>query len=247
VGDKIVAIVQSNYIPWKGYFDLVNSVDEFILYDVVQYTRRDWRNRNVIKTRHGLQWLTIPVHVKGRYLQRIDETRISDPTWPRLHLEAIRHAYRRAPFFETYEPWLQETYGAGETDLLSEVNERFLRAVCRLLGIATVISRASDYARLPGRHEQLLALCQASGARRYLSGPTARGYLEEARFEAAGIRVEWMDYAGYPEYPQLFPPFEHRVSVIDLLLNTGPAAPRYMKTFGDGRPADPAAGPASRA
>ena len=230
-GDKIVAVVQSNYIPWKGYFDLINSVDEFILYDVVQYTRRDWRNRNLIKTREGLHWLTIPVQVKGRYSQTIEETRINDPGWGRRHLEAIRHSYRRAPFFDQYEPLVTELYRDCSSDLLSEVNERFLTTICRLLGITTVISRASSYSRVSGRDEQLLSLCRESGAGRYLSGPSARNYLDEARFEQAGILVEWMDYSGYPEYPQLFPPFEHGVSALDLVLNTGPAAPGYMKSF----------------
>lgn len=229
---KTVAIVQSNYIPWKGYFDLINSVDEFILYDTVQYTRRDWRNRNLIKTREGLHWLTIPVQVKGRYAQTIQETLISDPGWSRRHFDAIRHSYRRAPFFGEYEPFLIDLYRESSSVLLSEVNERFLTAICARLGIDTVISRASAYASAPGRNEQLIALCRESGAHRYLSGPAARGYLDEARFEAAGINVEWMDYSGYSEYPQLFPPFVHGVSVIDLLLNVGPAAPRYMKSFG---------------
>ncbi len=238
-GDKIVAIVQSNYIPWKGYFDLINSVDEFILYDIVQYTRRDWRNRNLIKTRDGLHWLTIPVQVKGRYSQTIQETKISDPGWGRRHLEAIRHSYRRAPFFDQYESFLIELYRDCSNVLLSEVNERFLTAICQLLGISTVISRASSYSRVPGRHEQLMTLLLESGARRYLSGPTARGYLDEARFEAAGVRIEWMDYSDYPEHSQLFPPFEHHVSVIDLLLNVGPAAPRFMKSFGTPSEAGP--------
>lgn len=230
-GDKIVAIVQSNYIPWKGYFDLINSVDEFILYDIVQYTRRDWRNRNLIKTRDGVQWLTIPVHVKGRYAQTIEETQISDPGWCRRHFEALRHSYRRAPFFDAYEPFLRELYEHCDTDSLSEVNERFLQALCRQLGITTRISRASGFAHEPGRQERLLSLCRESGARCYLSGPSARSYLDERRFEAAGIRVEWMDYSGYPEYPQLFPPFVHGVSVLDVLMNVGPAARRYMKSF----------------
>jgi hypothetical protein len=230
-GDKVVAIVQSNYIPWKGYFDLISSVDEFILYDIVQYTRRDWRNRNLIKTRDGLRWLTIPVQVKGHYSQTIQETKISDPGWSRRHLEAIRHSYRRAPFFDQYESFLIELYRDCSNVFLSEINERFLTAICPLLGISTAISRASSYSRVPGRHEQLMTLLLESGARRYLSGPTARGYLDEARFEAAGVCIEWMNYSDYPEYPQLFPPFEHHVSVIDLLLNVGPAAPRFMKRF----------------
>jgi hypothetical protein len=229
---KTVAIVQSNYIPWKGYFDLINSVDEFILYDIVQYTRRDWRNRNLIKTRQGLHWLTIPVQVKGRYRQAIQETTITDSGWSRRHFETIRHSYRRAPFFDEYEPFLLDLYRESTDMLLSEVNERFLIAICSRLGIRTAISRADPYDSARGRNEQLIALCRKSGALRYVSGPGARSYLDEAQFRAAGIDVHWMDYSDYPEYPQLFPPFVHGVSVIDLLLSVGPAAPRYMKSFG---------------
>src|SRR5438046_4323553 len=91
------AIVQSNYIPWKGYFDLIRRVDEFILYDDVQYTRRDWRNRNLIKTPQGLRWLTIPVEVKGKYYQSIRDTKIADPVWAASHWQTIVHNYGRAP------------------------------------------------------------------------------------------------------------------------------------------------------
>ena len=232
MADKRVAIVQSNYIPWKGYFDLINSVDELILYDSVQYTRRDWRNRNRIKTRDGCRWLTIPVEVKGRYLQSIAHTRISDLGWRAKHLETVRHSYRRAPFFETYEPLLAGIYEGASSPFLSEVNERFIVEICRLLGITTTISRSSQYDLVEGRNERLISLCRQSGAQRYVSGPAARAYLETARFAESSITVEWMDYSGYPEYPQLHPPFEHEVTIIDLLLNVGPLAPKYMKSFG---------------
>jgi hypothetical protein len=104
---KTIAIVQSNYIPWKGYFDLIARVDEFILYDDMQYTRRDWRNRNLIKTAQGLQWLTIPVDVKGKYFQRINETQISDANWAEVHWKSIVHTYARAPFFAQYKDTFQ--------------------------------------------------------------------------------------------------------------------------------------------
>jgi hypothetical protein len=104
------AIVQSSYIPWKGYFDLIRQVDEFILYDDVQYTRRDWRNRNLIKTPHGLSWLTIPVDVKGKYFQSIRETRIADPGWAERHWKTIVHNYSRAPHFDHHRQKLEELY-----------------------------------------------------------------------------------------------------------------------------------------
>src|SRR5262245_47725481 len=103
---KRVAVLQSNYIPWKGYFDLINSVDEFILYDDMQFTRRDWRNRNTIKTPNGIKWLTIPVAVKGKYFQTISETQINEREWGKRHLETLRANYAKTPFFRTYEALL---------------------------------------------------------------------------------------------------------------------------------------------
>src|SRR5215217_4697059 len=107
---KTVAIVQSNYVPWKGYFDLVRSADEFVLYDDVQYTRRDWRNRNRIKTADGTQWLTVPVEVKGKYEQTIRETKVGDRGWAENHLTRLRHACGKAPFWRDYQQLLTELY-----------------------------------------------------------------------------------------------------------------------------------------
>jgi hypothetical protein len=227
---RTIAIVQSNYLPWRGYFDMIRSVDEFILLDVVQYTRRDWRNRNIIKTPQGPLWITIPVEVKGKYLQPIDETRISDRGWAEGHARTIELNYRRAAGFEQIAPWLFKLLqDAAREELLTKVNEGVIRATCELLNIHVAIRRCTD---LLGRDEliameptaRLLALCQAAGAKRYRSGPAARSYLDEQRFAAAGIDVAWMDYSGYPEYPQLWGAFEPRVSVIDLLLNVGTRA-----------------------
>jgi hypothetical protein len=225
---KTIAIVQSSYIPWKGYFDLINMVDEFILLDDVQYTRRDWRNRNKIKTPKGLKWLTIPVDVKGKYLQLIKETRISDPSWPRSHWESIRQNYRNAAHFTTYADRLEALYLGCKHTYLSDINYRFLVALCKLLGIETPITWSMDYEVVMGKTERLLQLCVQAGASTYLSGPRAQSYLDETAFAAEGISVRYMNYDGYPEYDQLHGPFEHNVSVIDLLLNMGPAAPRYL-------------------
>lgn len=230
---KTVAIVQSNYIPWKGYFDLINQVDEFILYDDAQYTRRDWRNRNKIKTPAGAVWLTIPVNVTGRYFQKIKDTTISDPRWRDEHWRTIAHNYGRAAHFKSYQDWLGTLYGECREDSLSLVNHRFLTAICDLLGIRTKITWSMDYRLDPEASPtaKLVALCQQAGATSYLSGPAARAYMEEELFTASGIELRYADYSGYPEYRQLFPPFDHYVSVIDLLLNEGPNAPRFMKTM----------------
>jgi hypothetical protein len=229
---KRVAILQSCYIPWKGYFDLINSVDEFILYDDVQYTRQDWRNRNRIKTAGGTRWLTIPVKVESLYTQRLDATLVADPDWAPKHWEILSQAYRRAPHFETFSVELRaayETYGGEE--LLSRVNRGLLETVCRVLGVDTTFSWSTDYHATGSRTERVVSLCEQAEATLYLSGPRARAYLDEAQFERAGIELRYFDYDGYPEYPQLHPPFEHQVTILDLLVNAGRSAPDLMKSF----------------
>ena len=228
---KTIAVVQSNYIPWRGYFDLINSVDEFILYDDAQYTIRDWRNRNIIKTSRGLLWLTIPVQVKGKYLQKIKDTRISDPTWRRRHWASIVHSYSRAKYFPMQKELFEKLYLQTDDKLLSEINHRFVVAICRILGIRTTISWSMDYNLVGDKTERLVHLCQQARATEYLSGPLAKAYLDEELFRKEGIFVSYMDYSGYREYRQLYPPFESRVSIIDLIFNEGPDATRYMKSF----------------
>jgi hypothetical protein len=228
---KKVAILQSNYIPWKGYFDLINMVDEFILYDDVQYTRRDWRNRNIIKTPNGPLWLTIPVEVKGKYYQSIKETLISDREWNRKHWKMIVHNYTKAPHFKDYCSLFEDLYLVSGESHLSQVNYRFLTAICQLLGIKTKLSWSMDYRLVEGQTERLIDLCKQAGATEYISGPAAKNYIDENLFKAEGISLSYIDYSGYPEYPQLYPPFEHKVSIIDLILNTGPDATKYMRSF----------------
>lgn len=227
---KKVAIVQSSYIPWKGYFDLINMVDEFILYDDVQFTRRDWRNRNLIKTAGGLRWLTIPVQVKGKYLQKINETLVSEPNWGHKHWSILHHAYARASFFREYLEIFESLYLDSTEDSLSRINYRFITAICELLGIRTKISWSMDYKLAEGKNERLIGLCVSAGADHYISGPSARSYIDERLFADAGISVSYINYSGYPEYRQLYGPFEHGVSILDLLFNEGPDAPAYMKS-----------------
>lgn len=226
---KSIAIVQSNYVPWKGYFDLIASVDELVLFDDMQYTRRDWRNRNRIKTPQGLQWLTIPVEVKGKYLQKICETRVSDSVWAVNHWKTLCHNYARAEFFDACKPVLEALYLECRDPLLSRINHRFLHEICQLLGIGTKLTWSMDYRLCEGKTERLVDICKQAGATRYLSGPSAREYLDEALFQSAGIEVAWMDYSGYRPYRQLFGPFEHSVSILDLLFNEGPNARSFLK------------------
>jgi hypothetical protein len=228
---KKVAVVQSNYIPWRGYFDLINSVDEFILYDDMQYTIRDWRNRNLIKTANGPLWLTIPVEVKGKYFQKIKDVTVSDPQWARKHWASITHSYSKARRFPEHRELLAGLYSDAGERFLSKINHRFITAICRFLGITTTISWSMDYQVDGDKTEKLVSLCKQAGATHYLSGPAAKAYLVEEPFTQEDISVSYMDYSGYPDYNQLYPPFEPKVSVLDLIFNEGTEATRYMKTF----------------
>jgi len=229
---KTIAIIQSNYSPWKGYFDIIRMVDEFMLFDEAQYTRRDWRNRNKIKTPQGAQWLTIPVQVKGKFHQRIDETLVSDAAWIDDHLKSIKHNYARAGAFKEVYPVLEELYRSlTPLTRLSDVNYALLRGLSDLLGIKTPLTWSTDYDSVEGKTDRLISLCQQAGADEYISGPSARAYMDHDLFERSGIKLTYVDYSGYPEYPQIYPPFDHGVSLLDLLLNVGIAdAPRYLLT-----------------
>jgi len=226
---KKVAIVQSNYIPWKGYFDLISAVDEFIIYDDMQYTRRDWRNRNKIKTPHGLRWLTVPVQVKGKYFQRIRETEIDGDQWQKEHWQTIKTNYGKSEYFKSIALQLEPLYLEETYTHLSVLNLRFIHWVCERLAINTKIRDCCEYELVEGKTERLLSLCQQAKATEYISGPAAKGYLDESLFSRAGIGVTFFDYSNYPVYPQLWGEFEHGVTILDLLFNCGLDAPKYMK------------------
>lgn len=228
--EKSIAILQSNYIPWKGYFDLIARVDEFILYDDVQYTKNDWRNRNQIKSAQGVQWLTIPISGAGKFGQAIKDTQIADAEWAEKHWKTVRHNYSKAPFYRWCKDWLEPLYKAAARErMLSQVNRMYIDAICGKLGITTRISWSMDYSIDGGKSERLISLCGQASATEYVSGPAAKCYLDDTLFLKDGVTVSWMDYSGYNEYPQLYQPFTHYVSILDLLFMVGPEAGGYMK------------------
>jgi hypothetical protein len=223
-----VSVIQSNYIPWKGYFDLMAASDQFVLYDIVQFTKNDWRNRNVIKTAGGPLWLTIPVAHSGRFGQRVDQVVATDGRWRQKHWRSIAQAYAKAEHFATYADRFEALYLGSEERRLSAINAAFIAVLADGLGIRTPVASAGDLELPEDRIDRLIAICRHFDAGEYVSGPAARAYLDESRFAAAGIDVTFMDYDRYPEYPQLHPPFEHKVSALDLLFNTGPDARSFM-------------------
>lgn len=231
---KKVAILQSNYIPWKGYFDLIAAVDEFILYDDMQYTRRDWRNRNKIKTPQGLAWLTVPVRSKGNYYQKIRDVELDGESWAQNHWRSLAQHYRRAPFYKEIAEWLEPLYLGRKYSRISELNEVFLRQICDFLGIKTRISHSWDYNLVEGKTERLADLCAQAGGTEYISGPAAMDYIVPEVFRSAAIKLTWFDYEGYEPYPQLWGDFTHNVSIVDLLFNCGQNSSQYLRYTADG-------------
>jgi len=230
-----VAIIQSNYLPWKGYFDIIDQADQFVVYDTADYTKNDWRNRNRIRTRDGLLWLTVPIASKGRSHAPINSMQVTHHAWAENHYRSLRQWYAKAACYDDYEPLLRELYDKAATlDLLSDINRLFIDACCDVLGITTAITNAESFDVRGGPTERLAGICRAAGATHYLSGPAAKAYLDHDVFEAAGIEVEYMDYTGYPVYQQCYEPFVHEVSIIDLLLHKGKEAGTFMRRHRDG-------------
>jgi len=221
-----VAVCQSNYIPWKGYFDLIRRADYFVFYDIVQYTKNDWRNRNKILTANGPQWLTVPVQHK-HLEQPIYQIELAGSVWQSKHWKTLQQNYRKAPFFDLYATELEFIY-QQDWRMLSELNQALIRFVCKQLGIGTTLINAEDLTLNEDRNQRLVDICQAFKANCYLSGPSASQYLDKALFTQHDIAVEWMTYTHYLPYAQLHQPFVHAVSVLDLLFNTGPQAMSYI-------------------
>ncbi len=211
---------------------MIGRVDEFILLDNVQYTRRDWRNRNRIKTPRGPAWLTIPVKTKGNYASPIDAIEVASDEWAASHWERLKQCYRKTPNFHELAPRVRELYLSCSGNRLSEINLHFLRGICQILGIDTKMTYAAEYnVASIDRNMRLVDLCLASGAKVYVSGPSAKAYIDLNLFREAEIEVRFMVYGGYPEYCQPYPPFLHEVSILDLLLCTGKEARQYV--FGE--------------
>ena len=227
---KKIAILQSNYIPWIGYFDIIKSVDEFVVYDSVQFTKNDWRNRNRIKTASGNQWLTIPVRTANSFGQSIQETKISDSNWTKKHWKSLEANLNGTAFFDEYrDRWFQIYNTAKDFENLHDVNLLFLKSLCVDLDISThIIEDASIQFSGGTPTERLIAICEACGADLYLSGPSALSYLDTDQFRNQDIKIEIIDYSGYKSYKQAFGRFEPNLSVLDLIANEGKNAQNHL-------------------
>jgi hypothetical protein len=230
---KTVVILQSNYIPWKGYFDLIRDADEFVFLDDVQFTKNDWRNRNKLKTPNGAEWISIPVGDQNH--RKISQVEIPSDLWQTKHWKTIKQNYGKCQYFEFYRPQFEDIYLRRRWVRLSELNQYLIRVISvELLGLTTGFFESSECDSSQRRSRRLIDILLKMGAKRYVSGPAAKDYIDPRLFAEAGIELVWKNYSGYPKYPQRFPPFEHGVSILDLLFNVGPNAPWYIWGWREG-------------
>lgn len=213
-----VAILQSNYIPWKGYFDLIRDSDIFVFYDEVKYTKNDWRNRNVIYTKNGRQWITIPI-AKDAVKQKISEVTIDNPSWQELHFKTLYYGYKATPQFHQLEKLMEEFYHEKQWRTLSTLNQYTIERISRLIGFETKFIDSSQLILEGDRVMRLINILKQVGATVYYSGRAAQGYLtgHEHLFADNNIKLVYKDYPDYPAYPQLAEPFEQYVSIMDMI------------------------------
>jgi hypothetical protein len=216
-----VGIIQSSFIPWRGCFDFIASVDLFVFHDDIQYTKGDWRNRNRIKTAAGVAWLTVPVSYK-KVSQKICETPIVySKACAARHSRIWRESYQNAPFVDVTNEILFALQPAEKDLTISEFNIRLIRGVCSYLGITTRLALSSEFDAQGTKTDRLIDILTKAGATTYLSGPSADGYLDKEMFRSNGIQLEYKTY-DYAPYPQLWGDFVGEVTVLDLIANCGP-------------------------
>lgn len=219
-----IAISQPNYLPWLGYFQLISSVETFVFLDDVQYTSRDWRNRNLIKTNNGLEWISIGVSLPRGRTTLINETQINDENWIDRHLKSLRHAYKRSREFENHFPKIEEMLlSKVDENNLCRLNVNLTQEIAELMSIKTKFLLASEIAKPNDKNARLIDICKELNAKTYVSGPAAKAYIEESEFLAENIDLEFFTYKTR-EYSQLFGKFEAGVSIVDTILNTGEKA-----------------------
>ena len=232
-----IAIMQPTYLPWIGYFDLMDQVDLFVMFDNVQFAKRSWQQRNRIKTPKGLEWLTVPVFVRGRFNQTIQEVAISEPDFWKSHMRAIELNYRRSQYFNNYFPILFSIFEAGHPwCYLVDLNIKLIEWLSECLCIQTRCVRASALGVEGKRSELLASIAEKLGATEYLSSIGSFPYLiqESQEFFNRGIKIFFHNYM-HPTYRQLFPPFVAYASAVDIVFNEGPKAIEIIRS-GRGRP-----------
>lgn len=223
MGNRTIGILQPGYLPWLGFFEQMYKSDVFVIYDDVQYDKEGWRNRNRIKTANGIQWLTVPVHVKLSDMPLIKDVKIDNKeNWRKKHLLSIKHSYSKARFYKEHIGIFEEAYSM-DWEYLVDIDMHFILKLADSLGmVAKKIVRSSgiEAGRGGDRIERLINICKAFGADVFYEGASGRSYIDNSAFAVHGIKVEYQDYK-HPVYKQLYGDFVPYLSVVDLLLNHG--------------------------
>lgn len=227
-----VAILQSNYIPWKGVFDMIEQVDKFVFFEDVDYTNRDWRTRNKVITSGESKWLTVPVKKMPRGTKIYEMSISNDGKWQKKHKSTIKQSYAKARYFKDYQWILDEIYDPS-WDKLSDFNIATTKLLCKVIGIECEFLNSKDLESKGVKDDKLIDICKAVGATTYLSGPAAKDYIVPSKFAKENIALDYIDYSHYPEYEQLHDGFDHYVSVLDVIFNCGPAAKDYIVKSND--------------
>ena len=221
-----VAVIQSCYLPWKGYFDIIHDVDVFIFYDDVKYTKNDWRNRNVVKVNGRPVWLTIPIG-KEAVKQRICDVQIPSSYWQSKHWLILTQCYSKYKYFNQYAPYFEDIYCHHRWTNLSELNQLLIRQISAWLDVKVVFEDSRNFPLTGTRQARLLTLLEQVGATSYLSGPAAQAYIDPTDFARHHIDLHFKTYQ-YPDYPQGKGPLLHNVSIVDLLFRFGPNCAHYI-------------------
>ena len=213
-----VAVLQSNYVPWKGYFDLIHDADLFIFYDEVKYTKNDWRNRNKIYTKNGLQWLSIPVDAHF-VNQKISDVTFRNDTWQELHYKSLSFGYRSAPHYHQLDDLIGDYLVKQKWSHLKDLNQYLIKTISEKIGIKTGFIDSTAFNLEGDRIQRLLNLLLQAKATEYISGPSAKGYMEPHLdlFRNNNIKVTFKEYPEYKTYKQLSAPFEQYVSILDMV------------------------------
>lgn len=222
-----VGIIQSNFLPWRGYFDFIYEVDNFVILEDVQYTKRDWRNRNKLKSRDGkTHWLSVPVLAKRE--TKINEAIIDNSQdWSNKVLGFLEHNYSKAPFYKDYISQFKHILESGDR-LLVDLNFKLIHFICSCLEINTTLIRSSELNSAGSKEQKLINLVELLDGRKYLSGPAAKDYIKDKNWLDSNIELAYKNYNGYPDYPQISEPFSPGVSILDLLFMKGNKAPEYI-------------------
>lgn len=222
-----IAILQSNYIPWRGYFRIINTVDCFVFYDDVKYTKNDWRNRNQIILNKSLNWLTIPVGSNSDRL--IDEVVLPSGRWREQHLNKLAIAYSQTPYFSEVFDFVANIIENEKLQLLSELNQVLIKGICKnWLDLKVSFEDSKNYSLTKTKSDRVLELCKKMKATHYISGPSAKNYLKVDDFTNAGIKVEWISYHDLPVYKQCSSKFFPNVSMLDVLFHQGVDAKKFI-------------------